>query len=135
MPDRTKASRARLRIRQVESARAAHVARLLGAQAMVSGSFIALDRACGKSTCRCATGRKHRSKYLSRSVGGRTQLVYVPAHDEVAIAAKAERYRRFREARATLMKLATETAKAADTLQVVLTEPYPKEIRRRRRQR
>jgi hypothetical protein len=109
--------------------------RALAADAMVAGSFVTLARKCGKPTCRCARGEKHEGKYLSRSEGGRTRLAYVPAGDEVDVATKAERYRRFRQARAALMKLADETAEAADVLQASLTEPYPKEARRRRRRR
>lgn len=108
---------------------------MLGADAMIAGSFVTLARTCGKPTCRCARGEKHEGKYLSRSYGGRTRLAYLPAGDEVDVATKAERYRRFRQARAALMKLAAETAQAADTLQAALTEPYPKEARRRRRRR
>ena len=102
---------------------------------MVAGSFLRQERTCGKPTCRCATGAKHEATYLSRKVDGRTQMVYVPAGDEVDVATKAERYRRFRQARAALMKLAAETAQAADVLQAAVTEPYPKEARRRRKRR
>lgn len=102
---------------------------------MVAGSFLKQGRTCGKPTCRCATGDRHEARYLSRRVDGRTQMAYVPARDEVDVATKAERYRRFRQARAALMKLADETAATADVLQAALTEPYPKESRRRRRRR
>ena len=124
-----------MRLRQAEAARATHVEQLLDADAMIAGSFVTLARACGKPTCRCARGEKHEGKYLSRSEGGRTRLVYVPAGGEHDVATKAERYRRFRQARAALMKLAAETAQAADVLQAAVTEPYPKEARRRRKRR
>lgn len=132
---RRQASEARQRLRQAESARVTHVDELLGADAMIGGSFVTLARTCGKASCRCARGEKHQGKYLSRSDGGRTRLAYVPAGDEVDVASKAERYRRFRQARAALMKLAAQTAQAADVLQASLTEPYPKEVRRRRKHR
>jgi len=73
--------------------------------------------------------------YVVRKVDGRSEIAYVPAGDTVEVATKTERYRRFRQARAALMKLAAETAQAADALQAALTEPYPKEARRRRRRR
>lgn len=123
--DRLKASKARQQLRQTEGARAAHLERVLKANAMVEGSFVELGRKCGKPSCKCATGEKHYSKYLSRSVEGRTKLVYVPGRDEVELNRKAERYRRFRQARAELMKLAAHTAELADELQAALTEPYP----------
>lgn len=132
---RASASEARRRLRQAEQAREAHVQVLLGSDAMIAGSFARQKRTCGKDNCRCAAGEPHIAAYLSRSVQGRTQLLYVPAGDEVDVARKGERYRRFRQARAALMKLAAETGGAADTLQAALTEPYPKEDRRRRNRR
>jgi len=65
------------------------------------------------------------AKFLSRSEGGKTRLIYVRTHDELEVAQKAERYRKFRQARAELMKLATTTSQLADTLHKVLAEAYP----------
>ena len=127
--DRPKASKARQRLREVEQARAAYVEELVSADAMVEGSFVTLGRKCGKPGCRCETGEKHYSQYLSRSVNGRTEIIYVRRVDEVEVSEKAERYRRFRNARAELMKLAAQTAELADELQTALTEPYVKEPR------
>jgi len=123
--DRPSASKARQQILQTEKARAGHVHEVLQAGAMIDGSFVTLGRKCGKAGCRCATGEKHFSKYVSRSVEGRTKLAYVPASDEVEVATKSGRYRRFREARAALMKLAQQTAALIDALQETLTESYP----------
>jgi hypothetical protein len=123
--DRAKASRARLQLLRSEEARHAQIEQLLGVDVLVEGSFVSLGRRCGKPTCRCATGEKHYSKFLSRSEAGRTRLVYVPSGDELDIARKAELYRRFRHARAALMKLSAETAQWADALQEALTETYP----------
>jgi hypothetical protein len=135
MGRRTTASEARSRLRRAEQARESHVGELLEAQGMVAGSFQRQGRTCGKAGCRCATGARHEAAYLSRKVDGRSEMAYVPAGDVVEVATKAERYRRFRQARAALMKLAAETAQAADALQVALTEPYPKKEARRRRKR
>ena len=135
MSKRTAASEARRRLRQAEQGRDAHVEELLGTEAMIGGSFVKQGRTCGKAGCRCARGERHTAAYLSGKVEGRTRMTYVPARDEVDVATKAERYRRFRQARAELMKLAAKTAEAADTLQAALTEPYPKEARRRRKRR
>lgn len=132
MADRAKASRARQQLRATEESRAAHLQQLLAADTMIDGSFVTLGRKCGKPSCRCAAGEKHFSKYVSRSVDGRTRLAYVPGADEVDVAAKTERYRRFREARAALMKLAQQTAVLADEIQQALTEPYPRQPRKSR---
>ena len=123
--DRPSASRARQQLLQTERARASHVHEVLQAGVMIDGSFVTLGRKCGKAGCRCAAGEKHFSKYVSRSVEGHTKLTYVPSTDEVEVATKTERYRRFREARASLMKLAQQTATLVDELQKTLTETYP----------
>lgn len=125
--ERAKASRARQQLLRTEEARRAHIEQLLGVDVLVEGSFVTLGRRCGKPTCRCATGEKHYSKFLSRNEAGRTRLVYVPSGDELDIARKAELYRRFRQARAELMKLSAATAEWADALQQALTETYPPE--------
>ena len=123
--DRSRASRIRQLIRQTEEARGAHVDALVSTEALVEGSFVTVGRTCGKPGCRCAHGEKHFSKYLSRSVGGRTRLVYVPAGDEVRVQRMAQQYRQLRHARAELAKLAAKTSELADELQAALVEPYP----------
>lgn len=125
MAERPKASRARQRLVETEAARAGHVETLLATQEMIPGSFVTRARVCGKPGCRCAKGELHEAKYLSRSVEGRTRTAYVRGPDELEVKRKAERYRVFRQARAELMKLATQTAELADELEVALTEPYP----------
>ena len=52
-------------------------------------------------------------------------MQYVPASDELFVKEAAERYRRFREARAELAKLSAEVLSLADALQESLTVPYP----------
>jgi hypothetical protein len=129
--DRPKASEARRQLLQTERSRADHVEEILRASVMIEGSFVTRGRKCGKSGCRCTTGEKHYSKYVSRSVDGRTQLIYVSGVDEVDVATKTGRYRRFREARASLMKLAQQTAELVDDLQEALTEKYAARARHR----
>ncbi|MEK7863042.1 MAG: DUF6788 family protein, partial [Chloroflexota bacterium] len=102
-----------------------HVETLLGSDVLVEGSFVTLGRKCGKPTCRCATGAKHFSKFLSRSEGGKTRLAYVPAGDVMEVARKTERYKKLRQARAELMKLSAHTAELSDALGRALAQSYP----------
>jgi hypothetical protein len=122
---RSAASAARLKLRRILAEMASAIAQLLAAKLMVEGSFVSLGRRCGNPNCKCAKGEKHVSKYLSRSIDGKTKLVFVRNKDEVDISRKAESYRIFRQARADLMKLAAQAAQVADDLQKALTEPYP----------
>ena len=129
--DRQRASKARQQLLEVEAGRGAQVEQLLKAGAMVEGAFVEVGRKCGKPTCRCVEGERHFGKYLSRSIDGRKKMTYVRGKDEVEIGAKAESYRRFRRARAELMKLAARAAELADELQRALTESYPRDVRSR----
>jgi hypothetical protein len=123
--DRVQLSRLRQQIVQTERARGEAVERLLRVGPMIQGSFVNFVRRCGKPRCHCATGAPHVSKCLSRSKAGKTRTIHVPAASEVEVAHKAAQYRQWRRARATLMKLAAQTAALADALQQALTEPYP----------
>jgi hypothetical protein len=123
--DRARISQLRPQLLQTEHARQAALQVLLGLGPMIQGSFVTQRRRGGKPTCRCAVGAPHASKGLSRSEGGRTRSVYVPAGDEVAVAGKAGPYRQWRPARAALRRLAAQTDALADALRAALTEPYP----------
>jgi hypothetical protein len=118
------ASRVRQLLVQTEEARQRYVEAVLAAGPLVTGSLVTLGRKCGKPNCRCATGEKHISKFLSRSEAGRTRLVYVPASDAMGLATKTASYRSVREARAALMKLAVQAAELIDELVSALSEPY-----------
>jgi hypothetical protein len=51
-----------------------------------------MRRVCGKPNCACRKGRKHISLYLSRSVAGRTSMVYIPRKKEKAAREASARY-------------------------------------------
>jgi hypothetical protein len=102
---------------------------------MVRGSFVVLGKKCGKPTCACAQGALHPSRYLSASEQGRTRMAYVPAAAAATVKAAADRYQRFRRARAEVVKLSAHTVELADRLQVALSDAYPTQAAPRRRRR
>lgn len=59
---------------------------------VIRGSLVTMRRVCGKSNCRCRKGRKHVSLYLSRSVKGRTSMIYIPRKNEAEIKEASLRY-------------------------------------------
>ena len=59
---------------------------------MIKGSLVELYRACGKPTCRCLKGEKHRALYLSRSREGKTTMTYIPAAYERSVQQAVARY-------------------------------------------
>jgi len=117
-----------------ERARAHQLRVLLSArQRMRRGSFVVLGKKCGKAGCACTRGQLHPTRYLSASEQGHTRMVYVPAEQAAAVKAGAERYQRFRRARAQLVKLSTRTVALADRLQQALTDAAPAARRRKAR--
>jgi len=102
-------------------------------QRLVRGSFVVLGKKCGKAGCACTRGAVHTTRYLSASEQGRTRMVYVSAEEAAAVKTAAERYQRFRRARAQLVKLSTRTVVLADRLQQALTEPLATSAGRRQR--
>jgi len=121
---------------RTEQARKQQLRVLFGTrQRLVRGSFVVLGKKCGKAGCACTRGELHPTRYLSASQDGRTRMVYVSAEQAATVKPAAERYQRFRRARAALVKLSTRTVVLADRLQQALTEPLPAPRGRRRRAR
>ena len=86
---------------------------------MAQGSVYPLRRKCGKPSCRCAAGRLHTSRVLSRSEEGRTRLLLVPKGTLAEWQILTKRYQRFRKARARLVKLHRQMLAAIDQIDVV----------------
>ena len=102
-------------------------------QRLARGSFVVLGKKCGKAGCACTRGALHPTRYLSASEQGRTRMVYISAQEAAGVKSAAERYQRFRRARAQLVKLSTRTVALADRLGRALTEPLPACAARRQR--
>jgi hypothetical protein len=92
---------------------------------LIRGSFGTRERVCGNPRCKCARGELHESKYLTATDKGRVRQVHVPAADEEKVAAGVERYRRFREVRGRVAKLAQEQLELMDQLGRSLLMAYP----------
>ena len=95
---------------------------MLKSRGMVKGSVVTLARRCGKPGCKCNRGEKHKSKYLSISEGGKTRMVYLKPGMEMKVGEAAERYRRFRRARARLVKAQKEVLNLFNQLEHIQRE-------------
>jgi len=93
-------SRLRQQIYKLQKEYARLIQLMLKSRSMVKGSVVTLARRCGKPGCKCSRGEKHKSKYLSISEGRKTRMVYLKPGMEMKVGEAAERYRRFRRARA-----------------------------------
>jgi len=120
------ASQLRRQLLRTEESRQDHVQSILQERdTLRSGSLVRIQRKCGKPTCHCATGQGHPTTYLSCKVDGKTRMVYVPAAVEPKVAGEAQRYRRLRQHRASLAKLAQESLELIDKLQAALLTTDP----------
>ncbi len=66
---------------------------------LLRGNLVLMQRTCGKPTCRCtkSKGSRHRSLYLSVSVGGKRRMVYIPPDWETEVRDWVDRYSQVRE--------------------------------------
>lgn len=107
---------------------------LLPLRPLVKGSVYELKTRCGKPTCHCASpdGPLHTATVLSWSEGGTTRLRTLPSGERARLRQVAGNYRRFRQARAALVKLHRQILVAVDRLERALLLPPPKPASRRR---
>ena len=92
---------------------------------LIRGSVYPLRRKCGKATCRCQEGHLHESWVLSVPDEGRKRMRAVPKGKRLKWQQMTDRYRRFRRARARLVKLFSEILKQVDELERERTVPPP----------
>lgn len=108
---------------------------LLPLRQLVKGSVYDLQTRCGKPSCHCASdqGPLHASPVISWSEHGKTCLRTLPPDDLSHFRQAAENYRRFRQARAALVKLHLRIVDHIDRLEKALQLPPPKPASRRRK--
>ena len=92
---------------------------------LIRGNVYALRRKCGKAGCRCQDGHLHESWVLSVPEKGKKRMRIIPPGRRTQWQTMAERYRRFRRARARLVKLFAEIIKLVDELERERTVPPP----------
>ena len=130
-----RASRLRLALTSLLADYQRRIEELLPLRQLVKGSVYELQTRCGKPSCHCASqqGPLHSSTVLSWSEHGKTRLRTLPAGERARFRALAEDYRRFRQARAALVKLHRRMLAHIDRLEKALRLPPPKSASRRRR--
>jgi len=119
-------SQIRQRIRRLEDSLGSLVAQLLAERGPLRrGSFVTLQRKCGKATCHCAHGPGHPAPYLSTRCEGRTRLFYLTPEVRDQVAEEAGRYRTFRQRRALLAQRMRAILASVDELAEALENPAP----------
>ena len=107
---------------------------LLSVRQLLKGSVYNLQTRCGKPSCHCASdqGALHSSTVLSWSEQGKTRLRVLPPGERSRLRQLTDHYRRFRQARAELVKLHRRMLSDIDRLEKTLRLPPPKPVRRKR---
>ena len=110
---------------------------LLALRELLKGSLYELKTRCGKPSCHCASpqGPPHSTTVLSWSEAGRTRLRAVGPQDRARWRRLTEDYRRFRHARARLVKIQGQVLLAIDRLEKALLRPSPKKKSRSKRKK
>jgi hypothetical protein len=133
--DPQRASRLRQTLRATLAAYQVQLESLLPIRQLVRGSVYQLQTRCGKPSCHCASedGPLHSATVLSWSEQGTTRLRVLPPGEQAHFRQLAADYRRFRQARAQLVKLHRQLLAAIDRLEKALRLPPPKPPRRKRK--
>jgi hypothetical protein len=84
---------------------------------LLPGSVYTLKRRCGKPNCRCAKGHLHQTEVLSYRGGSRPRNITPRPAQLERFKQGAEAYRRFRQARAHLVKLQRQMVKLVDLIE------------------
>jgi len=130
-----RASRLRLALQSLLAEHQRQLDVLLPLRQLVKGSVYELHTRCGKPSCHCASeeGPFHSSTVLSWSEHGKTRLRTLPPGERARCQQLTENYRRFRQARAALVKLQRRMLATIDRLEKTLRLPPPKPAARRRK--
>ena len=130
-----RSSRLRLALQSLLADHKRHTSPLLAPRQLVKGSVYQLQTRCGKPSCHCASddGPLHSSPVLSWSDKGATRLRSLPSGEHARFQKLTENYRRFRQARAALVKIHRRMLATIDRLEKSLRLPPPKPAARRRK--
>lgn len=128
-----RASRLRLALTSLLTDCQRQLEALLPLRQLVKGTVYQLQTRCGKPSCHCAShqGPLHSSTVLSWSEHGKTRLRALPPGERSRLRQLTENYRRFRQARAALVKLHRRLLAHMDRLEKALRLPPPKPASRR----
>ena len=130
-----RASRLRLALRSLLAEHQRQFDQLLPLRQLVKGSVYLLRTRCGKPSCHCASdqGPLHSSTVLSWSEHAKTRLRTLPPGERARFRQWTENYRRFRQARAALVKLRRRMLATLDRLEKTLRLPPPNPAAGRRK--
>jgi hypothetical protein len=99
-------------------------------QPLLPGSLYTLKRRCGKPNCRCTKGQLHTSTVLSYRGEQKRQTITPPPGQVKTLKTMTDEYRRFRKARAQLVRLQRQMLDLVDKIQIERTEQGDRDFRK-----
>ena len=91
------APRARAQMSPRERELRSRLAQLINSLGLVRGSLTVREKSCGKPTCHCARGEKHRAPYLTASEEGKLRQLFIPLDLEEQARSWVDNYQRIRQ--------------------------------------
>ena len=73
------------------------LAQLINSLGLVRGTLTVREKSCGKPTCHCARGEKHRAPYLTASEEGKLRQLFIPLEMEEKARGWVENYQRIKQ--------------------------------------
>jgi hypothetical protein len=70
---------------------------LISGGGFMRGTLTVREKVCGKSTCKCSRGEKHKTLYLVSSKDGKLRQLFVPRSQEGKVRKWLEQYRQVEE--------------------------------------
>lgn len=90
------------------------LAQLVSSVGLIRASLNPRNKVCGKPTCRCARGEKHRCLYLLRREGGKRSQLFIPRSLESEAQLCVEAYHRLGELLDELSRIYWDRLKRRD---------------------
>ncbi len=100
---------------------------------VMAASLSKTSKVCGKPNCKCARGDKHEVYQLSWTENGKRRCTHIRRDELDRVRSAVERYKRLRQSRAELLKLASDAGSLMDNLVEALRVAPPDKGGRRRR--
>lgn len=134
MSSNTDASAIRQALRRIAEQLPKRVGSALNVRAEVmAASLSKTSKVCGKPNCKCARGDKHEVYQLSWTENGKRRSTHIRPDELDRVRSAVERYKRLRQSRAKLLKLASDAASLMDNLVEALRVAPPDKSGRSRR--
>jgi len=124
----SKLSKLRQQLSYLLKQRYKHLKVIFNNDALVKGGIYIINRKCGKPACKCATtDYRHPSYYLYRSEQGDNQTIYIKRKDVGILKELTNNYKKFRKARAELMKIEKKMAEIINKIEEEKMIPLERE--------